>query len=413
MIKPNTRCICALFCCLPLYGAAAVELMISAKGEAYLSQTEPNALVNKTWFNRGTGQLDYAEQAIGLGPQYVAIDALTDSAFSARVHAQWHAKPEAGASVTEAWLNWAPLPVAGYRLRGRLGYFYPQLSLENTDTAWTSPYSSTFSAINSWVAEEVRARGGELSISRPGRFFNANHSWTGVVGAFQGNDPAGTILAWRGFALHNLQTGLGERVNFARYPSFQVDPLTLQPAWVEPTRELDHRTGYYVGLHWEHLQQTRVRAYYYDNKGDPLVFRHQQYAWRTRFSSVAIQHVINDDWQLVGQWLQGDTLMGPSVVAADFTVWFLLAHWQHGALNATVRYDDFNVDDKDNIPTDNNSGNGQAMLLALGYSVNDHLNVALEHVRLNSEQQNRQQQWPWPAKQRQSVTKLVLTWRWQ
>jgi len=38
----------------------------------------------------------------------------------------------------------------------RAGVFFPTVSLENTDTAWLSPYTTTFSAINSWIGEEVR-----------------------------------------------------------------------------------------------------------------------------------------------------------------------------------------------------------------------------------------------------------------
>jgi len=410
MLMPTIRLIAVLLCLLA-FGSPAIELAVKAKGEFVLSQSEPAEQVNKSWISRGTGQLAYPEQTFSAGPQYLTIEALTDTAFSARLNSQWHTRPEAGFSITEAWLGWSPLPVSGYRLRGRLGYFYPQLSLENTDIAWTSPYSSTFSAINSWVAEEVRTRGAELALSRPGRFFQSDHSWGGVIGVFQGNDPAGTILAWRGFALHNWQTGLGERVNFANYPSIQTGDLALQNAWVEPTRELDHRTGYYLGLHWEYGRQTRLRAYYYDNNGDPLQFSHQQYAWRTRFSSVAAQHIISDNWQLVAQWLQGDTLMGPSAVDADFSAWFLLAHWQQGKLSATLRYDDFKVDDRDFTAGDDNNGNGEAILLALGYQLNNQLRLSAEHMQLNSTQLNRRQ-WDWPAKQQQSLSKLIVTWRW-
>lgn len=229
---------------------------------------------------------------------------------------------------------------------------------------------------------------------------------------FQGNDPAGTILAWRGFALHNLQTGLGERVNFARYPSLQQDPLTLQSAWVEPTREVDNRTGFYIGAHWQYRQQTQLRAYYYDNNADPLAFRHQQYAWHTRFSSIAVQHVINDNWQLIAQWLDGRTLMGPAVVDNSFSAWFVLASWQRHGLSATLRFDKFAVADNDGTVTDDNNGDGLAVLLALGYQLTEQLMLGAEHIRLRSIQHNRAQQWQWPAKQDQQLSKLLLTWRW-
>lgn len=408
-----TLLLAGLLSCVSLQNSVAAELLLAGKGEVYGSETKTLSKINRNWFDGGTGQLVYHEHPLAAGPQYISVQADTDTAFSARIHAQWHRQPEAGAGITEGWLNWAPLPIDGYRLRVRLGYFYPQLSLENTDTAWTSPYSSSFSAINSWLAEEVRSRGAELSISRPGRFFQSAHSWTAVAGLFQGNDPAGTVLAWRGFAVHNLQTAVGERVNFASYPSLQQQPLTLQPAWVEPTRELDHRTGYYAGVHWQYQQRSQARVYYYDNNGDPQVFRHQQYAWHTRFSSVALQQVLNDDWQLVAQWLKGDSLMGDYAVDIDFSAWFVLAHWQRGDYSATLRYDQFAVDDRDMTITDDNNGDGRAVMLALGYRLNAHLNLSVEHITLDSEQQNRAQQWPWPAQQDQSLTKLILTWRWQ
>lgn len=392
------------------YSAGAMEITVQAKGEVQVTQTEPDTRVEQTWFNQGTGQLEYSSALINLGPQYLSLNVDTESAFSTRVHAQWHARPEAGFSVTEAWLNWAPLPASGYRWRARLGYFYPQLSLENTDTAWTSPYSSTFSAVNSWIAEEVRARGAELSVGRPGNFFQSSHSFSAALGVFEGNDPAGTILAWRGFALHNLQTGLGERVQFADYPSLQDGTLALQNPWVEPTRELDHRRGFYIGGHWQYRQQTELRLYYYDNNGDPLVFSHQQYAWRTRFGSMALHHSINEEWQMVAQWLQGNTLMGPAAVDADFSAWFLLTHWQREPYSFTLRYDDFSVKDNDFTLNDDNNGNGSAFLLALSYNFSARLKLSIEHVALNSHQQNRQQ-WQWPVKQQQAVSKLVVTWR--
>lgn len=392
--------------------ATATEMVFKAKGELIWAQTEPAEKSRQSWFNGGTGQLHYADSQITAGPQYLSITALTDTSWSALINAQWHRQPETGVSVTEAWLNWAPLPVSGYRLRGRLGYFYPQMSLENTDTAWTSPYSSSFSAINSWLAEEVRARGGEISISRPGRFFQSSHSWSAVAGAFQGNDPAGAILAWRGFAIHNQQTGIAERVNFARYPSLQQAPLQQQPAWVEPHRELDHRTGYYLGMHWQYEQTHRLRAYYYDNNADPAVLSHGQYAWRTRFSSLAYQQSFNDNWQLVAQWLSGSSEMGPGAVDIDFNAWFALAHYQSDVYWATLRYDHFAIADKDPTPTDDNNGRGRSLMLSVGYQLSSPLQLSAEHIWLDSKQNNRAQQWPWPAQQIQSLTKVVLTWRW-
>ncbi len=79
----------------------------------------------------------------------------------------------------------------------RAGLFFPTVSLENTDLAWLSPYTTTFSAINSWIGEEVRSLGAEAGPS-----FRISEAQLRLFGAVtRGNDPNGTLLAWRGFAL--------------------------------------------------------------------------------------------------------------------------------------------------------------------------------------------------------------------
>ena len=57
---------------------------------------------------------------------------------------------------------------AGIRQRRRpvswsvkAGAFFPTISLENDDLGWTSPYTLTPSAINSWIGEELRTIGSE------------------------------------------------------------------------------------------------------------------------------------------------------------------------------------------------------------------------------------------------------------
>ena len=43
----------------------------------------------------------------------------------------------------------------------KAGAFFPAISLENDDLGWTSPYTLTPSAINSWIGEELRTIGSE------------------------------------------------------------------------------------------------------------------------------------------------------------------------------------------------------------------------------------------------------------
>jgi hypothetical protein len=169
--RPALFCI-SLISALPFSATAQSfeQLSLHGRGEFYLNKQNDTAHYLAPWWQKGTGQFGHHTDA-GAGPQYLVAQLETDSDFSATVHAQWHRAAEAGIGVTEAWLNWSPLPVSGYRVRGRAGVFYPAMSLENTDLAWTSPYTNSFSAINSWIAEEIKTRAVELSVSRPGRFF--------------------------------------------------------------------------------------------------------------------------------------------------------------------------------------------------------------------------------------------------
>mgnify|MGYP001762319090 FL=1 len=392
--------------------AASEQLSLKGRGEFYLNKQNDTADYLAPWWQKGTGQFGYHTKA-GAGPQYLVALLEGDSDFSAVVHAQWHRAPEAGVGVTEAWLNWSPLPASGYRVRGRAGVFYPAMSLENTDLAWTSPYTHSFSAINSWMAEEIKTRAVELSVSRPGRFFKSEHSFQWVGALFQGNDPAGSILTWRGFAVHNLQSGIGERIDFANYlsiaPGGTVEP---QPAWVEPNRELDHKTGYYAGLHWQHKDQTEARLYWYDNRGEPTTFKDGQYAWDTRFVSLALQHQLTEQWRLLAQYLNGDTAMGQKVVVADYRSSYLMLNYQSEQHSISVRYDRFEVTDQDQTPTDDNNGKGHSWTINWTYQLTDHFDIALEHSSLTSVQANRTQWDDWLAKAKQRSSSLILGYRW-
>ena len=70
--------------------------------------------------------------------------------------------------ITEAYLQFRPYPHAGYRLRVKAGAFYAPVSLENRASGWESPYTLSYSAINSWLATEVRThrRRGAAGLAR-------------------------------------------------------------------------------------------------------------------------------------------------------------------------------------------------------------------------------------------------------
>ena len=70
-------------------------------------------------------------------------------------------KLDAGIDLLETYVSWRPQSNGVLRWNVRAGAFFPPVSLENDDLGWTSPYTLTPSAINSWVGSELRTIGGE------------------------------------------------------------------------------------------------------------------------------------------------------------------------------------------------------------------------------------------------------------
>src|SRR3954470_9213176 len=62
----------------------------------------------------------------------------------------------------EAYVSWHTVADdRGLSWSAKAGAFFPTISLENDDLGWTSPYTLTPSAINTWIGEELRTIGGE------------------------------------------------------------------------------------------------------------------------------------------------------------------------------------------------------------------------------------------------------------
>lgn len=391
-----------------------LDIKVKAEAGWYQQSEQPGFL--SPWFQGGVGQLATDADELRSGPVLAALKLDTGSDWLAVLHLSHQQQAAAARGMTEGWLQYQPLPWQGYRLKMRAGWFYPALSVENSDLGWSSPYSSTFSVLNSWYAEELRAKTVEFAVSRPGRSFSSDHSLQAVLALFQGNDPLGSLLAWRGFAMHNLQTRLGGRVDFAVYPSLRRPPLQLQPGWVEPFIEIDQRTGWYSGLHYQYRQQLELRFYHYDNNADPTAFARQQYAWRNRFDQWALHWLPHDDVQLLGQWASGRTEMGLQTVVVDYQAGFLLlsyqpTRWQDAGRQLALRYDSWQQWDRDLTPGDDNSGRGHGVTLSLQQQLSGHFSLLAEFSRLHTVQASRAQWSGWPVQQTFYQSQLSLIWR--
>jgi hypothetical protein len=265
----------------------------------------------------------------------------------------------------------------------RGGLFFLPTSFENVDPLWISPYTLSLSALNSWIGEEVRPAGLDLSWSR-----RADDGDRFALGAtvFGGNDTMGTLLTWRGFAFHDRLTPWGDGVALHAnvFPSFP-----LQSRETEPLRsDLDGRPGYSARASWRG-SALALRGTYLDTRGDRGL-HHGHYAWRTQFGWVGGELEMGSNWVLAAEYGDGSTTMGfrgrgLPWVDADLSTGYVLLSWNPRPLRFTVRADRFETVDRDGGLVDRNDESGDALTAAILWTFGEHWRLGVEAMRVEAE----------------------------
>jgi predicted porin len=390
MLSTTNKTLLATFI---LLSSAINAAQITVKGviEAGYIKADYHQPWLNSWQEEGVGILRYKDDdKLMLTQAAIEISGDLISNVNFDLIANYNPDGEKNIGLTEAYFTYSPLN-PGLKHQVKFGMFYPQMSLENTATGWTSPYTYSFSAINSWIAEEQRTLGAQWSITRSGRKHNSPHSFTALASIFKANDGLGSLLVWRGWAQHNRQTFYNEAVVFSDYFSQQDIPINT-PNFVEPFIETDSKWGYYVGGHWRYLKQTDVRVYYYDNRGDPnAIEKNRQYAWKTQYYSVAMQHKFTSNFRLLAQYLSGDTGMGSQEtgVFTDISSWYVMFNYKLGSHRFSLRHDQFKVKETDQNRQDPNDSDGDSLTLAWRYQLDKNWNVGAEFIDSTSNNENR------------------------
>jgi len=405
----------SLYAVLFFLSSSILAADISVKGlvEGGYVKAEYNQPWLKSWMNEGVGILRYNDDDTFTLTQ-VALEMSGEliSNVSFDVVGNYNPDGEKQFGLTEAYLTYSPLN-KGLKHEVKFGMFYPQMSLENTAIGWSSPYTYSFSAINSWIAEEQRTLGAQWSITRSGRKHNSPHSFTALASVFKANDGLGTLLVWRGWAQHNRQTLYNDKVLFADYFSQQAIPINT-PNDVEPFIETDGKWGYYMGGHWRYLKQTDVRVYYYDNRGDPLAIEaNRQYAWKTRYYSVSMQHKFTKKFRVLAQYLVGDTGMGTQEagVFTDISSWYVMFNYKLGANRFSLRHDQFEVKETDFNKQDPNNSDGNSITFAWRYDIDKNWNVGAEFINSSSYNENRTLWKNWTADNDQKQYMAIVQYK--
>lgn len=291
--------------------------------------------------------------------------------------------------ITEAFINYRGLPFEnGLRLQAKFGLMYPNISLENIATAWSSPYTLSYSAINSWLGEEFRHIGAEFSVERLGKISNSPHDFALSATLFQHNDTAGAMLAWHGWTNSSRQTLLQETLPLSNMPSLQNGTLTKQAQASDPFIELDNRFGYHAKGQWRYKGKGELSIGYYDNNANTRVVEKGQYAWLTRFIHIDNKWHLPYNILLLAQYMHGDTLMqspdGRDIVDNQYQAAYLLLsrRWQQHRLS--VRLEKFDVTDNDATADDNNNERGYAVTASYQYRLTKGWYLQAEYNRIDS-----------------------------
>jgi hypothetical protein len=338
------------------------------------------------------GKLRYDEdyRGIGLGRVLVEYKGRIAPTLRVNVVGDYVEDDSGGVDLTEAFLEWRPVPRSAYRHRVKFGAFYPELSLENSEPGWANAFSISQSAINTWIGEELRTVGAEWSLQKPLGAPGSGRQIKWIGATYYGNDPAGALLAWKGWGLHDRQTRLNDRLPLPSLPQIAPDGrFWRQAPQAEPFLETDHRPGYYFGARWRALGRLLVSAMHYDNHADPRSLRDGQYGWTTRFNHVGAQIELPHEMGLVAQWMRGTTAMGPIVNGARavdnaFASNYVLLTKRMGAHRLSARYDDFEVVDRDTMPLDDNGESGRAWTAAYRYEHSERWALHMEWLRVTS-----------------------------
>lgn len=336
----------------------------------------------ESFLDDGQGKLRFDEdhQGIQLGRLRAAWNQPLGEVFFAHVEAStWDDDDKNPIDLTEAYLEYRPYPRSGVKSRVRLGAFYPPMSLESRALGWETPYTITPSAIGSWIGEEIRTIGLEGQIDWLGTRLGHSFDLQLTAAVFGWNDPAGTMLATHGFALHDRQTTL-----FGRVGAPQPDP---DFATKELFHEIDDRAGYYLGAQVRYLDRAVLNLLHYDNRADPTMRAPEirDFAWLTKFDAAALRIETGNGWTAILQALDGVTYIAPRGFWLDweFDSQSVLLARRMGVHMLAVRYDAFNVLFRGD-PADSGSEDGNAWTLAYTYDPGEHWRFALEWLRVES-----------------------------
>jgi hypothetical protein len=355
------RRLVSAFCILHSAFALAASAQ-SFKLLGFLSGREAYVNAQPSWTRGGFGRFDVGADSSGdhafRSTAVAQIGAEWSPATWLTAHAQVLARREPSGTqgkrfgVVEAYAD-----LHTDRFRFRAGQFFLPTSRENTDPLWTSPYTMTWSAINTWMGQEVRPIGADLQVSP---------SFYATLGAtaFRGNDTMGTLPAGRGWTFGNRLSVYDEDV---AVPPPQGSTKPFGP-------DLDGKWGFSERIRLQIPEKATLQVTHLDNRAE-LIERRGQIPWDTKFNHVGAQLGTSGPSTLAAEWLSGDTTVGfpGGTFTLHFRTVYLLGSYKTGHERVSARIERFSTSAPDR---------GHAVTVAWFHESNDHTRYGLELVKV-------------------------------
>ena len=395
----------ALLSLLGVVPVAAGAQSLSVQG--FVEMRVVSGAKQAAWLDGGLGKTRFGDGDAGIrGAGGLSLAWQATPSLLASASAQYVPGLHEPLDLIDATLRYRPASTTPTRWTATAGMFFPPVSLENDGVAWTSPWTLTPSAVNSWVGEELRVFGAELRMERR----TERGSFDLRAALFGRNDPAGELLASRGWALGDTTSGLDANVGQPdTYAALVGDAVPMR---FRPFAEIDRRVGWYAAAGWENGDD-RARLLYYDNRTDPsreVDYRGRElYGWHTRFWSAGAQHR-SGRWWWLGQAMTGKTRIAPEsgVFDTGFSAGYLLAAIDVGDWQPVARVDLFNAAHRFNGRRGMLGEHGHAITFALNWRPAERVRVTAEVLRIDSERSQRRFEGLAP---RQTDTQLQLALR--
>lgn len=373
----------------------------------------------KSWVDGGFGKLrSGSDGGWKIQPQLGNANLIWQPQFTWSLSATIVGSVQGGqrtqAGLSQAFLSFRPMRSAGgAAFAARAGLIWPPVSLEHEGADWHVADSITPSAINSWIGEEVRPAAAEGSVSAS----PARHKLRATVALIAANDTAGTLLTFRGWALHDRTT---LAFNRQPLPPLDADIAAYQAPFTHPLIDLHHgfahRPGYYAKIAWQPPVPVRIELFRYDNRADPEdVNDDLEWGWWTRFNNLGLVADLGGGAEIKAQALQGTTRMGfpedgRRWIENRFRSAFLLFTRPIGTFGLSARVDAFDTRNRGSEVGDEYDDNGWSTMIA-GKRDWRHFTGLVELLHVSSRREDREEARLSP-RQRQTQLQAEVRMHW-